>query len=65
MDRHRVIMQAQVASHLAGSRAYPARELREGIGQTEPAGRIVETAPEQQVVDLGDEVVQGTACLLL
>ena len=61
MNRNRIIVKAQVASGLARCRAHTPRELRKRVRQGQPRNRIVQPAVEQQIVRLGNQVVQRTA----
>ena len=61
VDGDRIVMQAEVACDLARRRTHAAGEFREGIGQQQACVRIVESSTVEQVIDLGNEVMERTA----
>ena len=60
-DRHRVLVDPQHASRLAGCWAEPARELGEVVRGVETLDRVLPVVPVDQVVPVGDEVAERAA----
>ncbi len=61
LDRHRVAVDAHRARALAGRRADAARELREVVGPVEADRGLAPLAAVDEVVPLGDQVVDRAA----
>ena len=61
VNRLGLVRAAQVAGRLAQRRTHAARELGHGRGQRQALGRLLPLAAIDEVVPLGNEVVQGTA----
>ena len=59
VNRLRLVRTAQVTGRLAQRRTHPARELGHGRGQRQTLGCILPLTTIDEVVPLGNEVVQG------
>ena len=61
VNRLGLVRAAQVAGRLAQRRTHAARELGHGRGQRQTFGRLLPLTAIDEVVPLGNEVVQGAA----
>ena len=61
LDGYRRVADAEHARALAGRRAHPAGEFREVVGLVQALQRLAPEAPVDEVVPLGDEVVDRAA----
>ena len=61
LDGDRIAVDAQDAGTFAGSRAHPAGELGEVVGLVKLRQGLLPVVPVNQVVPVGDEIVQRTA----